>query len=47
MYVPGGTGSTMRIKTLAKLQYRRTYVVRPSDGKARILFSNEYLYNVI
>jgi hypothetical protein len=35
MYVPGGNGSTIRIKTLAKLQQRRTHDVRPSDGKVR------------
>jgi hypothetical protein len=47
MYVPGGIGSTVRIKFLAKLQWRRTHVVRPSDGKARIGISNEYMYNVM
>jgi hypothetical protein len=47
MYVPGGTGNTMRISTFAKLQWRRTHDVRPSDGKARIGFSNAYLYNVL
>jgi hypothetical protein len=47
MYVPGGVGSTVRIITLAKLQKRRTHVVRPSDGKARIGISNEYMYNVV
>jgi hypothetical protein len=35
------------IRTLAKLQYRRTHVVRPSDGKARIVIRNEYMYNVM
>jgi hypothetical protein len=44
MYVHGGT---IRIKTLAKLLQRRTHVVRPSDGKARIGISNEYIFNVI
>jgi hypothetical protein len=47
MYVPGDTGNIVRIKTLAKLQQRRTHVVRPSDGKARIEISNEYMYNVL
>jgi hypothetical protein len=37
----------MRIRTLAKLQERRTHVVRPSDGKVRIGFSNEYIYNIL
>jgi hypothetical protein len=35
----------MRIITLAK--YRRAHDARPSDGKARIGFSNEYMYNVM
>jgi hypothetical protein len=47
MYVPGGIGDTILIKTLAKLQERRTHVVLPSDGKARIEISNEYMYNVM
>jgi hypothetical protein len=47
MYVPGGIDSTVRMRTLAKLQYRRTHVVRPFDGKARIGISNEYMYNVM
>jgi hypothetical protein len=47
LYVPGGVGSTIRIRTFAKLQWRRTHVVRPSDGKARIGISNEYLYNIL
>jgi hypothetical protein len=46
MYVPGGTICLVRIKTLAKLQERRTHLVRP-DGKARFGFSNEYMYNVL
>jgi hypothetical protein len=44
MYVPGGTGST---EPLLMLQYRRTHVVRLSDGKARIGISNVYMYNVL
>jgi hypothetical protein len=32
---------------LLVLQYRRTHVVRPSDGKARIGIRNEYMYNVM
>jgi hypothetical protein len=47
MYVHGGTGNTMRITTLTKLQWRRSHVVRHSDGKARIVISNEYMYNVM
>jgi hypothetical protein len=47
MYVFGGTGSIMRNNILAKLQLRRTHGIRPSDGKARIGFSNEYLYYVL
>jgi hypothetical protein len=46
MSVPGGTGSLARISTLAKLQ-RRTHNVCPSDGKARLGFRNEYMYNVM
>jgi hypothetical protein len=37
----------MRISTLAKLQHRRTHDVRPSDGKARIGITNEYMHNVL
>jgi hypothetical protein len=29
------------------LEYRRTHVVRPSDGKARIRIKNKYMYNVM
>jgi hypothetical protein len=47
MYVPGGTRSTLRMNTLAKLQERRTHDLRPSDGKARTGISNEYMYNVM
>jgi hypothetical protein len=35
------------LEPLLILQQRRTHVVRPSDGKARIGISNEYLYNVL
>jgi len=34
------------LEPLRILQYRRTRVVRPYDVKARIRFSNEYMYNV-
>jgi hypothetical protein len=37
LYVPGGTGTLVRINTLAKLQKRRNHVVRHSDAKARIM----------
>jgi hypothetical protein len=47
MHVPRGTSSILRIGTLAKLQQRRTYDLRPFDGQGRIEFSNEYLYNVL
>jgi hypothetical protein len=34
-------------KPMLILQHRRTHVVRPSDGKARIGISKEYFYNVL
>jgi hypothetical protein len=33
MYVPGGTSYTLRIRTLAELEQRRTHDISPSDGK--------------
>jgi hypothetical protein len=48
MYVHGGTSSTIvRINTFAKLKERRTHDVQPSDEKAQIGLSKEYMYNVL
>jgi hypothetical protein len=50
MCVTEGTGSTLRIKTPAKLEVRRsdvsTMYVLPME-KHKLEFSNEYMYNVL